>query len=117
VSSDGLLHARRIVTGAANVVSRWWQRSSTAALTHGKGSTRCAVRPDPEEDRPCYVVFYLDWPRLWGSERQIQQGADGWCGGYQLGLNKGGGPRIPTSDEGLIYRMHVPIDLAAVSCS
>jgi hypothetical protein len=41
----------------------------------------------------------------------------GGMGDYQLSLNKGGGPRIPTRDEGLICRMHVPIGLAAVLCS
>jgi hypothetical protein len=30
---------------------------------------------------------------------------------------EGGGPRIPTRDEGLICRIHVPIDLAVVACS
>jgi hypothetical protein len=32
------------------------------------------------------------------------------------GLEAIGGPRIPTRDESLICRMHVPIDLAAVLC-
>lgn len=32
-------------------------------------------------------------------------------------ISSGGGPRVPTRAEILIDRMHVPIDLAAVSCS
>jgi hypothetical protein len=117
VSSDGLLRAKRAITGAAHVVSRWWQKSSMTALTDGKGSPRCTVRPDPEEDRPCSIVFFLNWPRLWGLERQSKKGVGGWRGGYQLDLNKGCGPRIPTRNEGLICQMHVPIDQAAVLCS
>jgi hypothetical protein len=41
----------------------------------------------------------------------------GWRGGLLLNVNKGDGLRIPTHAKMLIYRMPIPIDLVALSCS
>jgi hypothetical protein len=70
------------------------------------------------EDHHYYVFFFLDagLPSVrFGAA--VQQGADGWCGGYLLGLNKGGGPRVPSRAKMRIYRMPVSMDPAGVSCS